>query len=151
LNEEDFDNDKKDAGELGAGHTVTALYEIIPAGSEHTYTRKLKYQKSDYVTPKLSDNKELATIKFRYKKPDGNKSILMEETIPFETVNLDEASNNFKFSAAVAGFGMLLRNSEYKGENDYDKVLDLARSSKGKDTDGYRAEFINLVELAKNL
>jgi Ca-activated chloride channel homolog len=150
LNEEDFDNDKKDAGELGAGHTVTALYEIVPTGSDHSYTRKLKYQKSEVISL-LPENNELATIKFRYKKPDGTKSILMEETIPCETVNLNEASNNFKFSAAVAGFGMLLRNSDYKGDINYDEILDLARSSKGKDNDGFRAEFINLVELAKQL
>jgi Ca-activated chloride channel family protein len=150
LNEEDFDNDKKDAGELGAGHTVTALYEIVPAGSKNAYTRKLKYQKSEEVAVKPG-NGEFASIKFRYKKPGGERSILMEETIPYETVNLEDASANFKFSAAVAGFGMLLHNSEYKGDIDFDEVLSLARSSKGKDYDGFRSEFINLVELAKNL
>jgi Ca-activated chloride channel family protein len=150
LNEEDFDNDKKDAGELGSGHTVTALYEIVPAGCSHSYVRKLKYQKSEeIVVPK--GNGEFASIKFRYKKPDGTKSILMEETIPNATEDLNSASNNFKFSAAVAGFGMLLRNSEYKGNIDFDTLLNLARSAKGNDYDGYRTEFINLVELAKHL
>lgn len=150
LDEKDFENDKKDAGEMGAGHTVTALYEIVPVGSKNAYKRNLKYQKEE-TAPVAEVNGEFATIKFRYKKPDGEKSILIEKVIPNRTVTLIEASNNFKFSASVAGFGMLLRNSEYKGENDYDKVLELARDSKGKDADGYRAEFINLVELAKHL
>jgi Ca-activated chloride channel homolog len=150
LDEKDFENDKKDAGEMGAGHTVTALYEIVPAGSKNAYKRNLKYQTEEQKTA-LPKNGEFATIKFRYKKPDGDKSILIERIIPDKTIALANASDNFKFSASVAGFGMLLRDSEYKGENDYDKVLDLARSSKGKDNDGYRAEFINLVELAKHL
>jgi Ca-activated chloride channel homolog len=150
LDEKDFDNDKKDAGEMGAGHTVTALYEIVPVGGKHAYKRNLKYQKEE-TAPIAEGNGEFATIKFRYKKPDGDRSILIEKVIPNKTVTLDNASNNFKFSASVAGFGMLLRNSEYKGENDYDKILDLARESKGNDTDGYRSEFINLVELAKHL
>jgi Ca-activated chloride channel family protein len=150
LNEEDFENDKKDAGEMGAGHTVTALYEIVPTGSKNAYTRNLKYQKNEEVAV-IPGNGEFASIKFRYKKPDGDKSILIEETIPSETISLDDASDNFKFSAAVAGFGMLLRNSEYKGDMDFEKVLSLARSYKGKDFDGYRTEFINLVELAKHL
>ena len=141
LNEEDFDNDKKDAGELGAGHTVTALYEIVPAKGNGDQSRRLKYQQSD-VLPEASTTNELATIKFRYKKPDGDKSILMTETIPHTTVSIGQTSDNFRFSAAVAGFGMLLRNSEYKGSMDYDQVLSLARASKGRDDDGYRAEFI---------
>ncbi|MBN1791357.1 MAG: von Willebrand factor type A domain-containing protein [Bacteroidales bacterium] len=147
LNEEDFDDDKKDAGELGAGHTVTALYEIVPAKDKSGQPRKLQYQQSD-VLPESNDNNELATIKFRYKRPESDKSILMVKTIPHTSIPLGQTSNNFRFSAAVAGFGMLLRSSEYKGSMDYNQVLSLARGSKGSDDDGYRAEFIRLVELS---
>ncbi len=149
LNEEDFDNDKKDAGEMGAGHTVTALYEIVPADGKGDQTRQLKYQQSE-VLPKASTTQELATIKFRYKKPDGDQSILMTETIPHNALTLAQTSDNFRFSAAVAGFGMLLRNSEFKGDITYDEVLSMARGSKGTDKDGYRAEFIRLVELSNS-
>ena len=147
LNEEDFENDKKDAGEMGAGHTVTALYEIVPAKDHAGEGRRLKYQQSD-ILPEASTTNELATIKFRYKRPDGDKSILIEKTIAHSVVPLAQTSDNFRFSAAVAGFGMMLRNSEYKGCMDYDAVLSLARASKGRDDDGYRAEFIRLVELS---
>ena len=149
LNEEDFDNDKKDAGELGAGHTVTALYEIVPAKGSAELSRTLKYQQSD-VLPEASETNELATIKFRYKKPDSDKSILMTETIPHNALPIGQTSENFRFSAAVAGFGMLLRESEFKGNMDYNHVLALARGSKGRDEDGYRAEFIRLVELSSS-
>jgi Ca-activated chloride channel family protein len=149
LNEEDFDNDKKDAGEMGAGHTVTALYEIVPANRQGDYVRQLKYQQSTAL-PGIAESGELATIKFRYKKPEGTKSILMTETIPQHALTLEQTSENFRFSAAVAGFGMLLRNSDYKGNLNYNTVLSLARGAKGKDTDGYRAEFIRLVELSSS-
>jgi Ca-activated chloride channel family protein len=147
LNEEDFEDDKKDAGEMGAGHTVTALYEIVTTNRHTDYVRKLKYQPSE-VIPDAPQTGELATIKFRYKKPDGDKSILKTEVIPQLAEPASETSDNFRFSAAVAGFGMLLRNSEYKGTINYDKVLSLARGAKGYDKDGYRAEFIRLVELS---
>jgi Ca-activated chloride channel family protein len=149
LNEEDFDNDKKDAGELGAGHTVTALYEIVPAKGNDDQSRRLKYQQSD-VLPDASTTNELATIKFRYKKPDSDVSILMTEIIPHAALPMAQTSNNFRFSAAVAGFGMLLRDSEYKGSLDYNQVLAMARAAKGIDKDGYRAEFIRLVELSES-
>jgi len=147
LNEEDFENDKKDAGEMGAGHTVTALYEIVTSNRHTDYVRKLKYQPTE-VIPDVPQTGELATIKFRYKKPDGDKSILITEVIPQLVEPSAGTSDNFRFSAAVAGFGMLLRNSEYKGTIDYDQVLSIARGSKGYDKDGYRAEFIRLVELS---
>lgn len=150
LNEEDFDNDKKDAGELGAGHTVTALYEIVPAKAGDYQGRRLQYQQSD-VLPDAGDNHELATIKFRYKKPDSDKSILMVKTIPHQVIPLAQTSDNFRFSAAVAGFGMLLRDSEYKGSMEIGKVLSLARGSRGTDQDGYRAEFIRMVELSESV
>jgi len=149
LNEEDFEDDIKDAGELGAGHTVTALYEIVPARCSDELQRRLKYQQSE-ILPDASASHEMATIKFRYKKSDGDKSILMTQIIPYETRPAGLTSENFRFSAAVAGFGMLLRNSEYKGSMTADKVLSLARGSRGRDEDGYRAEFIRLVELSEN-
>jgi Ca-activated chloride channel homolog len=149
LNEEDFENDKKDAGEMGAGHTVTALYEIVPAKGSEASVRKLKYQQPAVLND-ASPNRELATIKFRYKKPDGDKSILIVETIPYKDEPVRETSDNFRFSAAVAGFGMLLRDSEYKGSMTYNIVLNLARGSKGRDEDGYRAEFIRMVELCQS-
>lgn len=150
LNEEDFDDDKKDAGELGAGHTVTALYEIVPVKDGTGQTRKLKYQQSN-VYPDAENNNELATIHFRYKRPDSNTSTLITESILNTVFELEKTSENFRFSAAVAGFGMLLRDSEFKGTMSMDQVLFMARTSKGEDKDGYRAEFINLVELSENI
>ena len=144
LNEEDFENDKIDAGELGSGHTVTALYELVLADSKKGKD-KLKYQ-STTVNDFAKETKELATIKFRYKKPDGYKSILIEKAIVDETRKLSETSNNFRFSAAVAEFGMFLRDSEFKGTTNLNSVLELASSAKGKDDEGYRSEFIRLVK-----
>jgi Ca-activated chloride channel family protein len=154
LNDEDFNDDKKDAGEMGAGHTVTALYEIIPAGSDEE-TKKidpLKYQTSpDEKNLEPDPNAELLTIKLRYKKPDGFKSILIERSVQGEILDLEETSENFRFSAAVAGFGMLLRNSEYKGDLNAEDVISLARSSRGEDEEGYRGEFIKMIKTAESL
>lgn len=152
LNDEDFNNDKKDAGELGAGHTVTALYEIIPVGvnSDFKPLDDLKYQQTEprKVTGNTSD---LMTVKLRYKKPDGDKSILLEQVIRKESVSLSRSSLNLKWSAAVAGFGMLLRDSDYKGDLKYKDLIALARSAKGADDQGYRSEFIKLIETAELL
>jgi Ca-activated chloride channel homolog len=150
LNDEDFDNDKKDAGELGSGHTVTALYEIIPAREKTPKHNKLKYQTARLnALAKAGD--EMATVKFRYKKPVGKRSILLEEVIPYADNRPEEMSDNFQFSAAVAGFGMLLRDSDYKGTATYESVIELAREGKGEDPEGYRSEFIRLVKLAEHL
>jgi Ca-activated chloride channel family protein len=151
LRDEDFNNDKKDAGELGSGHTVTALYEIIPAGVEDKYTGTidpLKYQapKSDQ---KKKHGNEIMTVKLRYKAPDGDTSKLISETIKNKAGSFNETSDNYRFSAAVAGFGMMLRDSEFKGNVDFDKVLNWANGSKGTDKEGYRAEFLRLIESAK--
>ncbi|MCP4459781.1 MAG: DUF3520 domain-containing protein [Cytophagales bacterium] len=149
LKDEDFNDDKKDAGELGSGHTVTALYEIIPTGIESEFVKDidpLKYQDKEVV--KASNSNELLTVKFRYKAPDGEKSKLITQTIKKGTKN---ASSNLKWATAVAGFGMMLRDSEFKGNLNYQNVIELARSSKGEDKFGYRAEFIQLVELAKGM
>ena len=150
LNDEDFDNDKKDAGELGSGHTVTALYEIIPTREETAKQNALKYQTARLnALAKAGD--EMATVKFRYKKPAGKRSILLEEVIPYADNRPEEMSDNFQFSAAVAGFGMLLRDSDYKGTATYESVIELAGKGKGKDEEGYRSEFIRLVKLAEHL
>ncbi|MBN1952103.1 MAG: von Willebrand factor type A domain-containing protein [Bacteroidales bacterium] len=149
LNEEDFDNDKIDAGELGSGHTVTALYEIV-LREEKPGEDRLKYQTTLWNDLAL-ESKELATIKFRYKKPDGLKSQLIEKTILDEYRSFAETSNNFRFSAAVAEFGMCLRNSEFKGTSSYDEVLRLASNAKGEDEEGYRSEFVRLVKTASSL
>ncbi len=154
LNHEDFNNDKKDAGEIGAGHTVTALYEIIPAGSDEVVggVDPLKYQQATAVTPSAAATDEMLTIKFRYKKPKEDTSILITRTLADDKgAGTGITSDDFRFASAVASFGMLLRNSEFKGDASYDKVLELARGAKGKDDEGYRAEFIRLVEAAKLL
>ncbi|MBL7744980.1 MAG: von Willebrand factor type A domain-containing protein [Chitinophagaceae bacterium] len=157
LAKEDFNNDKKDAGELGSGHTVTALYEVIPAGVKSSFLEKvddLKYQKNVTPLSKSSHTDEIMTVKFRYKAPDGDVSKLIEHPVRDKQIALAKTSDNFRFAAAVAQFGMLLRNSEFKSDASYDEVVTLARRAKGKDEEGYRTEFIRMVEnageLAKN-
>jgi len=147
LNKEDFADDTKDAGELGAGHTVTALYEIIPYGSQEEIpgVEDLRYQ-DNRISLEAFKSKEIMTLKLRYKKPDGKRSKLIVHPLKDNNVSLAKTSDNFKFSAAVAGFGMLLRDSEFKGNTTYESVLYLARQGKGKDVFGYRSEFIQLVE-----
>jgi Ca-activated chloride channel family protein len=148
LAKEDFDDDKKDAGELGAGHTVTVLYELIPAGSDEQVplAGDLKYQKT-----RLVKSKELMTVKLRYKQPDSDTSKLVSETVAATNVQSLEESDNIGFASAVAEFGMLLRNSVYKGDASYGQVIQLAKASRGKDDEGYRSEFIRLVEKAQLL
>ncbi len=159
LKKEDFNDDKKDAGELGAGHTVTALYEIVPASSKEETGGKVDELK--YQNTKISDyagkTNEIMTIKFRYKPADSDKSILIEHVLeskyPLGTsiTELENPSDNFIFSAAVAEFGMLLRDSEFKGNSNFKQVRELAKNSKGKDENGYRAEFIEMVKTAELL
>lgn len=146
LHDEDFNDDKKDAGELGAGHTVTALYEIIPVGVEANTGNidPLKYQQTRPV--KNNKGHELMTVKLRYKQPDGNKSTLRTHVIADSNTPLTASSDNFRWAAAVAEFGMLLRDSEFKGQSNYLQVLALAHSAKGADENGYRDEFIRLVQ-----
>lgn len=150
LRDEDFNNDKKDAGELGAGHTVTALYEIIPVGIEDPLPHSidpLKYQKNNTVG--TGRDKELMTVKLRFKKPDEDSSQLTSAIVSNKILSLMETSDNFRFSASVAAFGMVLRDSEFKGRADYPMILKLAGNARGKDVNGYRAEFINLVSAAE--
>jgi Ca-activated chloride channel family protein len=146
LAKEDFNNDKKDAGELGAGHTVTALYEIIPAGSKQPVNEsdELKYQKT-VTSKKSSGSDEIMTVKLRYKPIKSDVSTLIVIPVKDTAVTLEKSSENFRFSAAVAGFGMVLRDSQFKKDLSLDDVLALAKSSRGKDSEGYRNEFIELV------
>ena len=151
LNNEDFHDDKKDAGEMGSGHTVTALYEIIPAGIESRYLQKvdsLKYQRQATST---AHQTELLTLKIRYKKPDGETSQLMKQVVTYQPQTWDKTSADFRFAASVAEFGLLLRDSEFKGNAQYKQVETLAKQALGRDPEGYRSEFIRLVKLAHSL
>ncbi len=147
LKSEDFNNDKKDAGELGSGHTVTALYEIIPVGVESEFLKidELKYQTTK-VDPAASKSKELMTVKFRYKKPDEDVSKLIVHPLMDSQIALSKTSDDFRWSASVAAFGMLLRESEYVKNFSYDQVVQMAQGSKGVDKEGYRIEFINMAK-----
>lgn len=145
----DFDNDAKDSGDLGAGHSVVALYEIIPTEELKIQSASnLRYQKK-MVNNSKGLKEEIAIIKFRYKKPGGSKSKLLEKVVMNKTTT--ELSENLMFASAVAEFGMLIRESKYKGNATFDAVLERAKKSKGTDEFGYRAEFIQLVERAKLL
>ncbi|SKB75276.1 vWA domain-containing protein [Daejeonella lutea] len=157
LNKEDFNNDQKDAGDMGSGHTVTALYEIIPIGVKSSFIESvddLKYQKMPEPKP-TGQAAELLTIKLRYKAPDKDQSLLISKSIPTKSIAWENTSPDFRFSAAVAGYGMLLRNSEFKQNTNYKSVLNWAESGLGKDKEGYRAEFLTLVRssglMAKDL
>ena len=152
LRDQDFNDDTKDAGEIGAGHTVTALYEVVPYGQkfENPGVDPLKYQQP--VSPSaMTNSKELLTIKLRYKEPNENESKLLSVSVADVKGTLRDASENFKFSSAVAAFGMLLRDSKYSGQANYNNVLQLAQASTGTDLQGYRAEFVKLVEKAETL
>jgi len=152
LKKEDFNNDQKMGGDMGIGHTVTALYEIIPVGTIDDYTGSvdpLKYQSPSNVV--LSNSAEMATIKFRYKNPGSENSQLKKLSIAANPINLAETSEDFRFASAVAELGLLLRNSTYKQQAAYDKLIARAKKAKGIDQEGYRAEFIKLAENTKLL
>jgi Ca-activated chloride channel family protein len=159
----DFDDDRKDAGEIGAGHTVTAIYEIEPTNSvaaSFTTPTGMKYQTAgeDATKPAMgamlenltgaAASGELATLALRYKKPDENTSKRIEFAIKNDEKSFTSASDDFRFAASVAGFGMLLRGSEHSGNANPGMILELASESMGDDTTGYRAEFIDLVRKA---
>jgi Ca-activated chloride channel homolog len=147
LNDEDFNNDKKDAGDLGSGHTVTALYEVIPVGvkSEFFNIDDLKYQNSK-LSSAAKTSEELLTIKLRYKKPDENVSKLIVHGLKDENILLSETSDNFRWSVSVAAFGMLLREAEYVKNFTYDQAIAMAQGARGDDKEGYRTEFINMAK-----
>ncbi|MBB2151022.1 YfbK domain-containing protein [Pedobacter gandavensis] len=157
LEDKDFNDDRKDAGEMGAGHTVTAFYEIIPYGVKSSFTPSidpLKYQENK-ILGSNSSSPEMLTVKLRYKQPDGDKSKLLQKAVLDTSFPFSGASDNFRFAAAVAEFGLLLRQSEFKQGANFAQVIRLAQDAQGKDTEGYRAEFIKLVKstalLAKDL
>ncbi len=145
---EDFNDDKKDAGDIGAGHTVTAIYEIIPAGSSEEVkgVDALEYQKA-----KVVDSENLMTFKLRYKLPDASESQLIVKRIKESELKKNNLSENFNFATSVIEFGLLLRGSEYKAKASYQQLMERAKKSKGADNDGYRAEFIRLAEIAETL
>lgn len=145
LDKADFNNDQKDAGEMGAGHSVTALYEIVPVGVPEVGGKvdPLVYQQS-----KLVPSDELLQVKIRYKKPTADASLLVTTSMK-EGDPQSILSENYRFATAVAEYAMLLRNSEYKGQASYQQVVERARVAKGNDPEGYRAEFIKLVECSQ--
>ncbi|MCH2042743.1 MAG: von Willebrand factor type A domain-containing protein [Saprospiraceae bacterium] len=148
LNTEDFDDDKKDAGELGAGHTVTALYEIIPTGSTSSQQLSPSTDTTEAKDPLVMQENELLGIKFRYKKPKEDVSKLIVHRYVPEAVKSDvnQQSDNFRFSAAVALFGMDLSKSVYKGKGDLKMVSSLAKNAMNKDDLGYRGEFMTMIK-----
>ncbi|MDP8240340.1 MAG: VWA domain-containing protein [Candidatus Hatepunaea meridiana] len=150
LAREDFNNDTKDAGEMGAGHSVTALYEIVPTGADLPMPEvdELKYQRTE-VSPDAVESDEMMTVKLRYKPPREDISKLIVIPVIDNDIALSETSDNFRFSASIAQFGMLLRDSEFKGDVDFESTVKLARSARGEDKNGYRAEFIRLVEMCE--
>ncbi len=154
LNKEDFNDDTKDAGELGAGHTVTALYEVIPVGVENNYggsVDKLKYQKTEQkVNPYYTNSTELLTVKLRYKNPKEMKSQKLEVPVYANNIKTN-VSKDFNFQMAVTMFGQLLRKSDFAGKADYDKVIEFAKKGLDEDSHGYRREFIRLAESVKQL
>lgn len=152
LNREDFNNDKVDAGDIGAGHTVTALYELTPTGSKAKLVDDLRYADAhkDAVKAPEGDSNEFAFLKLRYKLPGENKSKLITRPVTVaDKTAMDGLSDDIRFAASVAGFGQLLRNEAYLGDFSFDDVLALATPARGEDRFGYRSEFLNLVRLAK--
>jgi Ca-activated chloride channel family protein len=154
LKTEDFNDDKKDAGELGSGHTVTAFYEIIPSSvTNDTLMSKVdesKYQQT-VISKDAYKNGELLTLKLRYKKPDGDVSELIETVVADTNTKLDKTSENFRFASAVVEFGLLLRNSQFKSNANYEQVIEMAKQAKGTDDESYRAEFVKLAKTAKRI
>jgi Ca-activated chloride channel family protein len=152
LNDEDFNDDTKDAGEMGSGHMVTALYEIVPAGSGERIPSvdPLKYQASRNMQEEgYSD--EVLTIKVRYKKPDGKTSMLLDKPVKDYGEEIEDASENLRFAAAVVEFGMILRESEFKGTSSLESAATLATSARGEDEEGYRAEMIRLIRTVNDM
>jgi Ca-activated chloride channel family protein len=153
LNKEDFNDDKKDAGDMGSGHTVTAFYEIVPAGIKDDYmvsVDPLKYQKNENKVA-ASGSSEMMTIKFRYKEPVSSVSKMSQAVVYDKPIDFNATSADFKFASAVAEVGMLLRDSKFKQKASFAHAIATARAGKGEDSEGYRSEFIRLAESAKLL
>jgi len=150
LADRDFTDDKKDAGEIGAGHSVTALYEIVPAGEKvENDDIELKYSKNESSNTKFND--EMMTVKLRYKEPNANESKLLTMGVLDKNNTINAASENLRFASAVAEFGLLLRDSRYKGTASFAHINNLAGNSIGEDLKSYRGEFLSLVEKARRL
>ena len=153
LEAEDFNNDQKMGGDMGVGHVVTALYEIVPVGVESGLigtVDPLKYQQqADQAAGRR--NAELATVKFRYKEPEGEKSKLQQKVVGTFVTELNSVSEDLRFVTAVAELGLLLRDSDFKQKANFDQLIARAKASKGKDEEGYRAEFIRIAENARDL
>ena len=147
---EDFDNDAKDAGELGAGHTVTALYEIVPAKADSAQGQNLTYTQTE-ITAAAKNSPDLLTLKLRYKAPNADTSQLISQPVSDQSKSWSSASPDLHFAASVAGFGMMLRDSEFKGKLDFNQVLQLGREGLGQDAEGYRASYLQLVQQAMKL
>jgi Ca-activated chloride channel family protein len=152
LKKEDFNDDRKDAGDIGAGHTVTALYEVVPAGKSINMpgVDPLKYQRPARPSA-AADSDELLTLKLRYKEPDRDASKLIVTPVVDRGASYARASDDFKFASAVAAFGMILRDSPYKGAATFDGVEELAKEGQGRDVEGYREDFLKLVGQAKRI
>jgi len=150
LRKEDFHDDSKDAGELGAGHSVTALYELVPPGGDSGLAPvdPLKYQ-STAVSPSATSSPELLTLKLRYKAPDSDTSQLMTTTVADESGPFATATDNLRFAASVAELGMLLRSSPYKGSSSFSQVREIAQQSLGRDAEGYRHDFLSMISMAE--
>ncbi len=153
LNKEDFNNDAIDAGEMGAGHTVTAFYEVIPVGVKSNQLGSvdpLKYQKEGSDLSKaMNGHPDLLTVKLRYKQPNSDVSKKIE--VPLIDNGQNQVSDDFRFAAAIAMFGQVVKNSQYKGSGSFDKAIALAKSGYGNDSNGYRREFVRLIETVKGL
>lgn len=154
LEAEDFNNDQKMGGDMGVGHVVTALYEIVPVGVNSTMVGTvdpLKYQQNSTKNSAVKGNGELATVKFRYKEPDGEKSKLQQQVVQAKVTELNQVSEDLRFATAVAELGLLLRDSDFKQEANFDRLIVRAKAAKGADDEGYRAEFIRMAENARDL
>lgn len=151
LRDEDFNDDKKDAGDIGAGHSVTALYELIPAGVTVPGAKVdgLKYQKTSSAPAGATS--ELMTVKVRYKQPDGKTSKLLSQPVNQAHTELAQTTVDFRWAVAVAGFGMMLRESANRGNVSWQQVLALAEGAQGPDTEGYRKELVQLIKIAAKL
>jgi Ca-activated chloride channel family protein len=154
LAKEDFNNDAKLGGDMGVGHNVTALYEIIPVGVKDDMfaasVDPLKYQKEAKAEVKNTSD-ELMTVKFRYKDPNADVSKMESIVVENKTIELNNASEDMRFAASVAEYGLLLRNSQFKQNSNFNQIITLAKGAKGKDDQGYRAEFIRLAESTRDM
>jgi len=150
---QDFNNDKKDAGDMGAGHTVTAFYEVVPKGVSINLpgVDKLKYQKAEATEAKGINTDELLTVKIRYKDPKGDASKLVEQAVNKEDRAFEKASSDFKFASAVAGFAMILREDDKINDINMSQLIEIAKENKGEDPNGHREEFIENMSIAQKI